>query len=355
MSIKQFRHAAYLVLYRTVTVVGISAALVLPVSAQETMVSNEHCMQELLKNGQDDMTLGEIRAICNPDNTDTTEAEAEPVSTVDIETSRARRRIQADREAAARPFSILAHKPNYFLAAAYNAEGWDSEIFREAQNDPDYENKDVEGQFQISLKVPVALDLFGDRMDIYGAYTNRSFWQMYNGEYSEPFRETNHEPEVWLQFANDWQVFGFSNAVNTFGMVHQSNGRAGVLSRSWNRLYANFIFEKNGLVLSFKPWFWASKDKSESDNPDITDYMGHGEFRAAWSRNGHVYSMMLRNQLESGFDKGAVELGWSIPVFDYPYLKAYVQYFYGYGESLIDYDRKVNRIGVGISVTDWID
>ena len=35
-------------------------------------------------------------------------------------------------------------------------------------------------QFQISLKVPLAIGLFGDRMDLYGAYTNRSFWQMYN-------------------------------------------------------------------------------------------------------------------------------------------------------------------------------
>jgi len=120
-------------------------------------------------------------------------------------------------------------------------------------------------------------------------------------------------------------------------------------------MYASFVFEKNNLALSFKPWIWLSKDKSTSDNPDITDYMGHGEFRVAWQRNDHVVTMMLRNQLESGFDKGAVELGWSIPVFDYPYLKAYVQYFNGYGESLIDYNRKVNRIGVGISLTDWID
>jgi len=65
--------------------------------------------------------------------------------------------------------------------------------------------------------------------------------------------------------------------------------------------------------------------------------------------------MMLRNQLESGFEDGAVELSWSIPVFNYKPLKGYIQYFYGYGESLIDYDRKVNRIGVGISITDWID
>ncbi len=66
------------------------------------------------------------------------------------------------------------------------------------------------------------------------------------------------------------------------------------------------------------------------DPEGITDYLGHGEFRTALSHKGHVFSMMLRNQLESGFDRGAVELGWSIPLFNYPYLKAYVQYFYGY-------------------------
>ena len=40
----------------------------------------------------------------------------------------------------------------------------------------------MEIQFQISLKVPLAVDLFGDRMDIYAAYTNRSFWQAYSRE-----------------------------------------------------------------------------------------------------------------------------------------------------------------------------
>ncbi len=310
-------------------------------------------MHRLLDSGADALTLGEIRAQCSkPESEKTGSATVVDPGT---NTTSVTRRLMADREAAARPFSILAHKPNYVLVGAYNAEGWDSNLYQQTENEPDYENKDVEAQFQISLKVPLAIDLFGDRMDIYAAYTNRSFWQVYNREYSEPFRETNHEPELWVQFRNDWQIFGLTNAVNSVGFVHQSNGQAGLQSRSWNRLYANFIFEKDDYVLSFKPWLWISKDKSTSDSPDITDFLGHGEFRAAWHRNRHVVSMMLRNQLESGFKDGAVELGWSFPVFNYPYLKGYVQYFYGYGESLIDYDNKVNRIGIGISITDWID
>jgi len=345
-------HPVWTIVWRPIFAVMMITLIIGPTHLFASETAAGLCMQNLLENGDDDLTLGEIRAQCAQTDSAGTVVEVTEESAINTSVTH---RLGADREAAARPFSILAHKPNYVLAGVYNAEGWDPDLYQQASDDPDYENEDVEAQFQISIKVPLAIDLFGDRMDIYAAYTNRSFWQVFNSEYSEPFRETNHEPELWLQFKNDWQIFGLTNAVNTVGWVHQSNGRAGVLSRSWNRVYANFIFEKDNYVLSFKPWLWISKDKQTSDNPDITDFMGHGEFRAAWHRNRHVVSMMLRNQLESGFEEGAVELGWSFPVFDYPYLKGYVQYFYGYGESLIDYDRKVNRIGIGISLTDWID
>lgn len=320
---------------------------------------DQTCVMRLAQTAADTMQLAEIRSRCKVTDESAgvpATGDGEPVAKNESPASSpVENRLAEERAAASNPFSILAHKPNYFLVAAYNTESWNPVTAPVLPGDPVFETRSIESQFQISLKVPLAVGLFDNHMDIYGAYTNRSFWQMYNSANSEPFRETNHEPELWAQFRNDWKIWGLTNSVNTVGWVHQSNGRAGELSRSWNRIYANFLFEKGDWAFLIKPWIWVSTNKDRSDNPDIDEYMGHGEMRLVYGRNGHVFSAMMRNQLESGFDRGAVELSWSFPVFDYPYLKGYLQYFHGYGESLIDYDNKVNRLGIGISVTDWLD
>jgi phospholipase A1 len=323
------------------------------------------CILRLAASADGEMTLAEMRQQCQADTTATvTASEDTGVTPADEEDERlavVSERLAVDKRSLARPFTLMAYKPTYFLPLAYNDKVWNEQPFRDTFNVPEYENEDIEAQFQISLKVPLAIDLFGDRMDLYFGYTNRSFWQVYNdedydpGETSRPFRETNHEPEVWAQFLNDWTIFGFTNTVNKIGFNHQSNGRGGDLSRSWNRIFADFIFEKGPWAIGIRPWTRISEDREDDDNPDITDYLGHGELRIAYQHEGHVFSMMTRNQIESGFDEGAVELGWSFPIGDYPFLKGYVQYFYGYGESMIDYDNKVNRIGIGISLTDWLD
>jgi phospholipase A1 len=64
---------------------------------------------------------------------------------------------------------------------------------------------------------------------------------------------------------------------------------------------------------------------------------------------------MWRNNLRPGDNRGAVQLDWSFP---FPFIhneriSGYIQYFNGYGESLLDYNANVNRIGFGIMLTDW--
>ena len=96
------------------------------------------------------------------------------------------------------------------------------------------------------------------------------------------------------------------------------------------------------------------EDDDKDDNPDITDYYGNLQFAGAYKLGGHTFSALLRNHLQSGFSKGTSELSWSFPIPNYNYVKGYVQYFNGYGQSLIDYNRHANTIGLGISVSDWL-
>ena len=330
--------------YLSVVVVGLAG---LVPAGQVVADDMETCLAQMLMQSGDSTTVGEIRAHCAqqtqaivPDEQDN-----EPAVVSD--------RLALDRKHVLQPFTLMAHKPNYFLAAAYNTKGYDPQLFQEQYLDPSIEFDKTEAQFQVSLKAPLWVGLF-DKVDVYAAYTNRSFWQFYNSELSSPFRETDHEPEVWAQFSPSWKILGFSNLANSIGVVHQSNGQGGVLSRSWNRIYANFVFAKGNFAFGIKPWIRLSEDASNDDNPDIIDYMGHFEVRAGYEWNGNVFSVMTRNNLESGFDRGAFEFGWSFPLWKYPYFKGYIQYFRGYGESLIDYNHFVNRIGIGISLTDWL-
>lgn len=343
-QIQTMRYARQSLIYLYMVVVGLAFF----VRAGSVAADDLHvCMTEMLLQASDSTTVGEIRSRCAE------RLQAESLEEQDAPLAVVIDRLEEDKTNVLQRFTLMAHRPNYFLAGAYNSKGYDPDLFREQYRDPSVSFDDTEAQFQISLKVPLWVNLF-NKVDIYAAYTNRSFWQFYNTDISSPFRETNHEPEVWAQFTPSWEIFGFRNLANSFGLAHQSNGQGGVLSRSWNRVYANFVFAKGNFALGVKPWIRFSEDAANDDNPDITDYLGHYEIRAGYKWNDQVFSVMSRNYLESGFDRGAVEFGWSFPLWKYPYIKGYIQYFNGYGESLIDYNNRVNRIGIGFSLTDWL-
>jgi len=312
-----------------------------------------NCVTKDLFEIADDVKLGELRAECKKK----LESEESP-STSDTKyqlkqenESALQRRLTAEANTSDSQYVLTPHKPNYILLAAYNPNPNEAP-FREAAPDADVSFDKVEAKFQISFKYLLVKNIIGDNGEFFFAYTNRSFWQVYNKDLSSPFRETNHEPEAWFQYKTNWQFWGITTSLVAFGIVHQSNGKTEKLSRSWNRLFANFVFEKDNFYFLIKPWLRIREDAETDDNPDITDYLGNFEFQSVYKVGKNNVGFMFRNNLSFSDNNGAYQLDWSYPIHNQ--LRVYVQWFNGYGESLIDYDVHVNTIGIGLKLTDYL-
>jgi phospholipase A1 len=254
-----------------------------------------------------------------------------------------------DEEGRRRKFAIKFHRSNYFLAYTYNSSP-NVDVLRE--DDPDKDLKKSEVAFQLSVKAKLWQDVLGQKMDLWFGYTQRSFWQLYNTEDSSPFRETNYEPGLLLNFKTDFRILGLTGRFINFGFNHQSNGQSDPLSRSWNRVVANFGFERDRFSLLLKTWYRISESAEHDDNRNIEKYLGYGEIWAYYFLKKHRLGLMLRNNFSFHTNRGALQAEWSFPISKW--VNGYVQYFVGYGESLIDYDHAVNRIGIGIILADWI-
>jgi len=252
------------------------------------------------------------------------------------------------------PSVITPHNRSYFLPVSYSENPNDLRSSLEQQSAP---LDNLEAKFQVSLKAPIFNTIFTENDSLHFGFTIKSYWQMYNTNYSSPFRETNYQPELFYSIKSNWKIGDWTNNIVSIGFEHQSNGRSGIFSRSWNRLYTKFIFEKDDWIISFRPWYRIPEKNKEfplqpdgDDNPDITKFMGHFELKSVYHWNDQNFSIMLRNNLRSD-NKGALQLDYSFPIGKR--FKGYLQYFNGYGESLVDYDHSDQRLGVGILLTDF--
>ncbi|MEJ5175040.1 phospholipase A [Erwinia sp. MYb416] len=242
------------------------------------------------------------------------------------------------------PFILFPYENNYLLYTDT------SNINKEAIESYDWGNKAKhdEVKFQLSLAFPLWRGILGDNSVLAASYTQRSWWQLSNRGASSPFRETNYQPQIFLGWATDYSFAGWTLRDVETGLNHESNGRSDPTSRSWNRVYARLMAENGNWMVEVKPWYRLPESENNDDNPDITKYMGYYCLTVGYQWGESIFSVRSNYNWNSGY--GGAELGWSYPMTDH--VRFYTQVFSGYGESLIDYNHRQTRVGVGVTLND---
>ncbi len=240
---------------------------------------------------------------------------------------------------------LQLYQPTYVLPFYYTFSPYESIYKGHTPDNQRIQNQEFKAQ--LSFQIPLWENMFHKPVSLHAGYTQLMYWQFYAK--SQYFRETNYMPELFLvmPYNNKWGHWTFRT-----GGVHQSNGRGGSTERSWNRLYVEAALQHGHFFIDVKPWVLIFKgESSDLHNPNITDYLGHGRVIIGAKFWHQTVSIMLRNTIASGFRRGATSVNWSFPI--HGPIHGFVQYFQGYGQSLIEYDHYTNALGVGITLNNY--
>jgi len=273
-------------------------------------------------------------------------------------------------------FGLKPYRTNFILPVSYSKDNPDrvSSVIPRRDMLPIYREygENVEVKYQLSFKKDMSYNLFGLHEYITIAYSQEVWWQLYDE--SGPFRETNYRPEIFLTLPSSKNL-NDSLGLKAWktGFIHESNGQEGYRSRSWNRLYLTGLFQWDNLFMEATAWYRLPEDRksdlfyaqltpeallqseaSGDDNPNISNYLGYGDLNFGYLYGKHKFSLMLRNNFSTNKNRSGVELGYSYPFFNSPNTSWYAQFFNGYGESLIDYNKNVTKASFGFSLSTSI-
>ncbi len=270
-------------------------------------------------------------------------------------------------------YGLLPYRQNYLIARySNNPNNHPTSANFGPVGDQHLEQPEL--KFQLSIKVKVA-EQIANLADLWFGYTQQSNWQAFKSANIRPFRDTDYEPELILGFPLRAQgsVLGLVPRMINFGLVHQSNGQRDPFERSWDRAYAQIGLDRDidraldRVGLLARAWYRLPETSAEDDNPDIQHYLGYGDLLFFWRHGDSNVSALLRNNVHTKDNRGSLQLSWSIPITRTPSLdnanvqptidhelRFYVQFFTGYGETLIDYNHYQTTIGIGLMLTDWM-
>ena len=229
-----------------------------------------------------------------------------------------------------RPFFGI-YKDNYFaIGTALNQK-------------PNEYNSDV--KFQISFRQRLTKSVLPFHSHLFLSYSQKAMWNIF--EESMPFHDLNFNPGIGLQnlIISKGKLVG-----NALVMVeHESNGRDGEASRSWNKISfgASVIIDPQLMVYA-KTWIPIIDGQQ---NKDILKYCGIYQtglqFLSTNKRWVADVTLVKRQGWNVNFNT-TVNVGFRIRKKDNQFIM--LHFYDGYGENLLDYNKYHCRLRLGLLI-----
>lgn len=219
------------------------------------------------------------------------------------------------------------YKDNYFITGVPTNKSIDS--------------RTADAKFQLSIRQRLFNTVMPFNTQLMLIYTQQSFWNIY--EESSPFADNNYNPGLLLikPVIDNNRLKGMA----TISFEHESNGKDSLESRSWNYVTLSGIYFHNSIIsIQAKVWYgWV-----DSETSTLFDYKGYGMVALNYRglRNGLGASLVINPSRKAVNTR--LEFTYQPNRNANQYL--FVQWYQGYGESLLEYDRYTSMLRIGISI-----
>lgn len=210
-------------------------------------------------------------------------------------------------------------------------------------------HKDPNAKFQFGFRYQIADSNQPWLNGFNFAYTQTSLWDL--SAPSAPFFDSSYKPELLYIYEG---ILG-GGATNWYrldlqaGAQHESNGKDGANSRSLNIAYFRPTLTLGypaGLHLTVQPRAWGYLGGLD-DNPDLDEYRGYVDLRVMLTYKDLQLSAIGRMGHKGNHPSGQFDLTYRLPG-TAVYFEA--QYFTGYGESLLLYNRRSDIVRFGFAL-----
>lgn len=204
--------------------------------------------------------------------------------------------------------------------------------------------KTADAFFQFSIRHRVTRSVLPFNSFLYITYSQKSFWDIYDE--SSPFSDTNYNPGIGIgrYVIKDNKLKG----AMMISLEHESNGKAGEDSRSWNYINLSAKYFYN-MRLSAKAQIYLPYVDGVN-NKDLLRYKGYGIFSVNYIDKENLWWFSLNIIPRDKIINPNLHTSLSFRVSKNSNQYLTLDYYAGYGEGLLNYKKYTNQVRIGFTI-----